>query len=56
MRTGNNSCAGQHDFFVADVAQVTLEGKVVVTALCKLCGDLVVHPVQVAATSNSRQG
>ena len=49
MRTGTPKCTGEHDFFIADTAQVgTTTGKVVVIALCKLCGELVTHEVVVA--------
>lgn len=29
----------QHRYFVADVAQVETEGRIVVIALCTACGD-----------------
>lgn len=32
-----------HRYFVADVAQVNDEGKVVVIALCTSCGDWLTH-------------
>lgn len=37
-----------HRYFVADVAQVTDEGKVVVIALCTSCGDWITHEVIVS--------
>jgi hypothetical protein len=37
-----------HRYFVADVAVVPAEGKVVVLALCTACGDLLEKHVQVA--------
>lgn len=37
-----------HRYFIADVAQVTGEGKVVVIALCTSCGEFIQHEVIVS--------
>lgn len=49
MRAGNQNCTREHDYFIADVAQVTEEGKIVINAICKSCGDLVTHSVKVTS-------
>lgn len=34
-----DTCTGTHRYFVADVAQVESEGKVVIIAMCTACGE-----------------
>ena len=41
-------CTGQHRYFVADVAVVEAEGKVVPILVCTACGDCVTHDLIVA--------
>jgi hypothetical protein len=43
-----NECSGQHDLFVVDCVGVEAEGKVVVLAICRHCGELRSHEVLVS--------
>jgi uncharacterized OB-fold protein len=47
------NCTGDHTYFVADVAIVLAEGKVIPIALCTSCGNVVATPVKVADSPNS---
>ena len=40
-------CKGEHRFYVADVAVVQAEGKVVVVSQCTACGEVRSSEVQV---------
>ena len=41
-------CTGEHRFYVADVAIVEAEGKVVVILVCTACGKCLHHDIKVA--------
>lgn len=41
-------CNGEHNLFVAEVVGVETEGKVFVLALCRHCGLLSKHEIQVS--------
>ena len=52
----NDDCFGQHRFFVADVAQVETEGKIVLIAMCTNCGELKVSEVKVTGEAKLLKG
>jgi len=47
-----NDCTGEHDLFVVDCVGVEAEGKVVVLAICRHCGELRSHEVVVSKSGS----
>jgi hypothetical protein len=43
----NVECTGEHRFFVADVATVEAEGKIVITIVCTACGEVKSQSVKI---------
>ena len=53
MGDTNGQCSGEHRYYVADVAVVEAEGKVVPIVICTACGKCISHEVQVTTNRNA---